>query len=281
MSLLDIHVSSQNSATESDPPLEILEAGTGHGALTLYLARAIHAANAPSSNEDEGLQRRAVIHSLEIASRHSEHARKIVEGFRRGMYAKDVEFHVGDVSEWIDQQISIRQDACGEPIDKTFLSHVILDLPSSQSHIENAAAALRAHGNLLVFNPSITQINSCVQLIKEKRLPLQLDRILELGPAVTGGREWDVRVVKPRALIKAENEKDANDVVTIAEKMSKEVLLKGTLNSKTRDEEQAEASAEGDAGWEVVCRPKPFGRTVGGGFLSIWKKMRDRRAQSS
>ncbi|KAG9248258.1 S-adenosyl-L-methionine-dependent methyltransferase [Calycina marina] len=34
--------------TESDEKLEIFEAGTGHGALTLYLARAIHAANPPA-----------------------------------------------------------------------------------------------------------------------------------------------------------------------------------------------------------------------------------------
>lgn len=277
--MLDIHASSQHLRTESDQPLEVLEAGTGHGALTLYLAKAIHAANSPA--DDRGLQRGAIIHSLDISSAHSEHAKKLVEGFRRGLYVKDIEFHVGDVSKWIDQQISIREQEQREPTDKTFLSHIILDLPSSYSHVGKAAASLRANGNLLVFNPSVTQINACVQLIKEKRLLLRLDRILELGSTVTGGREWDIRAVKPRALLKAENEQKANVMATLAEKTSEEELLKDTLSSKTRDEEQAQASAKDETGWEMICRPKPWTRTVGGGFLAVWKKMRDRREQSN
>ena len=274
VSLLDIHVSSKFSATGNNPSLEILEAGTGHGALTLYLARAIHAADSQHLSKDSEHLRRAIIHSLDISSRHSEHARKIVQGFRRGMYTKDVEFHVGDISDWIDQQISIRKQKYGDLTEKTFLSHVILDLPSSHSHIEKAAAALRTNGNLLVFNPNVTQISACVRLVKQKRLPLHLDRILELGPAVTGGREWDIRMVKPRALMKEENEKKINDAVTIADKISREGLLEGALISKTRDEEQAQASAQDDTGREMVCRPKPWTRTVGGGFVALWKKMK-------
>lgn len=258
---------------ESGPSLEILEAGTGHGALTLHLARAIHAANPPASSQDEDLQRNALIHTLDISSKHSGHGRKIVEGFRRGMYAKDVKFHVGDVSKWIDQQQEHR-----DATNKTFLSHVILDLPSSHSHIEKAAFVLRADGNLLVFNPNVTQVGACVELIRKKRLPLQLERILELGPAVTGGREWDVRLVKPRAMVDAENEKKLADVVTIAEKTSEKALLEGVLLAKTRDEEQAQASEEDDTGWEMVCRPKAWGRTIGGGFLAVWKKKRQRFA---
>jgi tRNA (adenine57-N1/adenine58-N1)-methyltransferase len=281
VTLLDIHGSFQNPLTESGPLLEILEAGTGHGALTLYLARAIHAANPLASSDDRRHQRGAIIHSLDISPTHSEHARKIVEGFRRGLYMKDVEFHVGDISKWIDQQVSIREQERRDSTDKTFMSHIILDLPSSHTHVEKAAAALRTNGNLLVFNPSVTQINACVQLIKQRRLPLQLDRILELGSAVTGGREWDIRAVKPRALLKAENEKKANVMVTVAESMDEEARLKDNSASITRDEEQAQAMAEDDAGWEMICRPKPWTRTVGGGFLAVWKKMRDRREQSS
>ena len=45
--LLDLHTNSSQSA-RGPPSLEILEAGTGHGALTLYLARAIDAGNTGS-----------------------------------------------------------------------------------------------------------------------------------------------------------------------------------------------------------------------------------------
>ena len=272
--MLDIHVSDGRSATGSSPSLEILEAGTGHGALTLYLARAIHAANPAVLGEEKEVQRGAIVHSLDISSKHSEHARKMVQGFRRGMYTGDIDFHVGDVSEWIDQQISIREQERKNLQDKMFLSHIILDLPSSHNHIEKAAAALHTNGDLLVFNPNVTQINACVRLVKQKMLPIRLDRILELGPAVTGGREWDIRMVKPRVLVKEENEKKINDAATIADKISWEGLLEGTLNPKTRDEENARTTAEEDVGWEMVCRPKPWGRTIGGGFLAVWKKMK-------
>ncbi|KLJ06201.1 hypothetical protein EMPG_10382 [Blastomyces silverae] len=45
VSLLDIHVTPPAPGEEPNEPLEILEAGTGHGSLTLHLARAINAAN--------------------------------------------------------------------------------------------------------------------------------------------------------------------------------------------------------------------------------------------
>ncbi|KAL2380308.1 hypothetical protein RJZ90_004670 [Blastomyces dermatitidis] len=45
VSLLDLHVTSPVPGEEPNEPLEILEAGTGHGSLTLHLARAINAAN--------------------------------------------------------------------------------------------------------------------------------------------------------------------------------------------------------------------------------------------
>nr|BAJ98614.1 predicted protein [Hordeum vulgare subsp. vulgare] len=55
VSLLDIHATpfrSEDDAHEtfSPPPLEILDSGTGHGSLTLHLARAIANANPPPLN---------------------------------------------------------------------------------------------------------------------------------------------------------------------------------------------------------------------------------------
>lgn len=47
VSLLDINLPrpGEDPAADAAPPFEILEAGTGHGALTMHLARAIHGAN--------------------------------------------------------------------------------------------------------------------------------------------------------------------------------------------------------------------------------------------
>lgn len=309
---------------EEKLPLEILEAGTGHGALTLHLARAIHGANPPpqqwssasnlvtetdtsaplskssqrsktnitstqsSAEEDpnratdpktpqSGPARGAVIHTLDVSAKHSQHAEQIVRGFRRGLYASDVDFHVGDVSRWIEDQIvrrGLEQNAT------TFLSHIILDMPNAHHHIEKAASVLHVNGSLFVFNPSVTQIMTVVDLIRRQYLPLQLDRVLELGENMTGGKEWDIKCVRPRAVIKAEEEASAipaacGGAETSAIQEPGGVERISELGSK--DEQQAKPLGKQEGGWEMACRPKVGYMVRGGGFLGIWKKMKDDR----
>lgn len=323
VSLLDIHVSHRDPTVERSTMLEILEAGTGHGGLTLHLARAIHAANLPLPRKNRTVtsaqekntpsaksfpntaisgsaletptaditedsetciddaelisQRQAVIHSLDISPSHLHHAKKLVEGFRHGQYADDVEFYVGEVSAWIDQQLIQRGLHSHGIKDKTFLSHVILDLPGSQSHLEKAASVLHVNGTLIVFNPSITQIIACVKEIKLNMLPLELDRILEVDQGMVGGREWDVRAMKPRALARAEAEKKVN--------LEEEFAPTGASNQAlTEDGEDLGIGAKQndtikelgkeEIEWYMVCRPKFTERWSGGGFVGVWKKMR-------
>jgi len=288
VSLLDLHVDTPASGPNSEPPLEILEAGTGHGALTLHLSRAIHAANPPlpkvpsstSSQEAEPedavylgesmvdlensarnswkANRRAVIHTIDISSKYSEHARKVVEGFRHGMYAGNVDFHVGDVSEWIAAQRASRKTQ--EP----FLSHVLLDLPNATSHFANVAPALHTNGLLAVFNPSITQIVECVEKIREQKMPYLLDQVIELGAGTI--REWDVRAVRPRA---PRREAATQDLSAY----SIEKFLDPVLVKEARASESTEDVARQEEQWAMVCRPKVGQQVIGGGFLGLWKKM--------
>ncbi|CAN9326543.1 unnamed protein product [Alternaria alternata] len=287
VSLLDIHVDTPSVSPTTEPPFEILEAGTGHGALTLHLSRAIHAGNPPiprtpsytateedsedavylgeslSDLQESGLEswkqaRRAIIHTLDISSKHSKHAKKIVEGFRHGMYAGNVDFHVGDVSEWIAKQRASRKT------EEPFLSHVFLDLPNATSHLANVAPALHPNGLLAIFNPSVTQIAECVQIIREQRLPYLLDQVIELGAGTI--REWDVRAVKPRA-----SKQDAHT------KQPSEPSTDETTDSESgqaaRDTELAEELTKEDDKWVMVCRPKVGHQVVGGGFLGLWRRM--------
>ncbi|RHZ68495.1 tRNA (adenine-N(1)-)-methyltransferase [Aspergillus thermomutatus] len=65
VSLLDIHVTPPTEGSQEQPPLEILESGTGHGSLTLHLARAIQAANSippplPQKSQIQYLQGRPI-----------------------------------------------------------------------------------------------------------------------------------------------------------------------------------------------------------------------------
>lgn len=63
-------------------------------------------------------------------------------------------------------------------------------MPSPHQYVEKAASVLHTNGNLLAFNPSITQIISIVKTVKHLGLPLVLDSFLELGLNVSGGKDW-------------------------------------------------------------------------------------------
>lgn len=295
VSLLDLHPSPDEDADK----IEILEAGTGHGALTLHLSRAIHAANSPkpiplpeakasddvtaTENSSEGdanseamnawkASRKAVIHTIDVSPKYSKHAAKIVSGFRHGLYAGNVDFHVGDVSEWIEAEFDRRDPASGEP----FLTHAFLDLPATHDHIASVASALKTDGVLIVFNPSITQVMDCVQKVKRQNLPLFLDQTLELGNnGSSGGKPWDLRAVKPRAPKVQPAEVNSEDAQYSASEKSEQ-----QGQSLTRDPTQALAEAKSeDTNWSFVCRPKVGERIVGGGFLGVFRKMGDARQQ--
>lgn len=333
VSLLDIHVSPPCPTDGATFPLEILEAGTGHGALTLHLARAIHAANAPpprsaatqpssssaasdtettsSSTIEEAEEaedvsydaplaepattaadpyeawrksRRAVIHTIEISAKHSEQAQRTVSRFRRGMYAHSVDFHVGDVSDWITSQLS-SHGTTGRGME--FLSHVFLDLPAAEEKLELVAKAMRVDGMLAVFNPSITQIGECVTRIKELKLPFHLEQVVELGPP----RLWDLRVVRPRSVDRLENArgekrlsiKSGEEGVESAGEEGAEGSAEGMSDGDVtaRDLEQAEELEKKQGAWKMVCRPKVGERVVGGGFLGVWRRMRDMSTDGS
>lgn len=180
------------------------------------------------------------------------------------MYMRDICFQVGNVSQWIDQQMSARNQ-------KPFLSHALLDLPSSYSYVEKAASALRVDGKLVLFNPSITQINKAIELVNTRRLPLQLERVVEVGPAMTGGRIWDVRLVKPRALTKEPHEKPTaatgKDDDTGVQR-GEDLVSSGAI---------VEGSPDNNKECQMVCRPKVGDRVSGGGFVALWSKNQTRK----
>jgi hypothetical protein len=126
-----------------------------------------------------------------------------------------------------------------------------------------------------------------VEVVREKRLPFVLEKVLEVGTSVgVGGKEWDVRSVKPRARVKAEAlakqkaaESQGKESQEIAEgglgasleAEQHEVDSTGAVNTV---ESKAELpAASDDSGWEMVCRPKVGLRIEGGGFIGLWRRM--------
>lgn len=294
VSLLDLHTNPPFTVAAKEQQdvdrLEILEAGTGHGSLTLHLARAIAAGNAPqpasalpkgrqssklqalSTSEDtecstdpewlDWLQsRRAIVHTVEKVSKNSLDAEKLIRGFRQGIYWPHIDFYAGDVDAWIDEQLALR-----EAHHSGFLSHVILDMPGVEGMVPKAAAAMREDAKLVVFCPSITQIAECQKLIKEENIPLVLEKTMELGEGISSGRIWDVRIVTPRRV------QAARDNAT------SQATEDATLSDVDVGDDSAEANLAAERipapieDTKVVCRPKVGELTFGGGFLGLWRK---------
>ena len=153
-------------------------------------------------------------------------------------------------------------------------------MPSSSKHIEKAASVLHTAGSLLAFNPSITQIVSIVKVIKQLRLPLVLDSVLELG-TYTGGRDWDIRTVVPRVLTReAEAPLGEDKASRITDKDLNEDAIAEASESKTAGGDKQPIHDQ-PSGIEIICRPKVGYRVAGGGFLGVWKKMKHRSPPGS
>ena len=271
ISMLDIHVappSSTNEPSSSQPPLEILESGTGHGSLTMHLSRAIAAANPAPPSPPAGdhtwaawkQSRRAILHSVEINDKTSSHAQKLIQGFRQALYSPHIDFYVSDVASWVASQQR-----------KEFLSYTVLDMPGVHRELEHVIPAMKDDAVLMSFVPSITQIGDCVRTIKEKNLSLEMIKVTELGEGLSNGRLWDVRLVQKRSqqrrskAIKVEAHVVNPDK---ADATSKE-FVHDRAELKTNAEK---ADAEIDEAPVMVCRPRPGEMTMGCCYVGIWRK---------
>lgn len=281
VSLLDLHVEPLTSPDQK--PVEVLEAGTGHGSLTLALCRAVHAANPlppPSTSTSTTpstsppAQRGAIIHSLDKSRRHSEFAqRKVVGRFRRGMYLRDVDFHVTEPTPWLHQQLAERNH---EP----FLTATILDLPSVEDSLEAAADATLLHGVIGVWCPNVTQIVRCVEHIRERIPTLVVDTVVEFpggGGVGAGLRRWDVRVAKIRASARGEeageSEGEEQEQEQEQEEGEQHEEVGEGLEEGRGEKNATHRQAKDTPGtYATVCRPRPGERIVGGGFFALFRK---------
>ena len=208
------------------------------------------------------------MHSVEARQAVSEHAEEIVRGFRRGIYARNVKFHIDRVTDWLGKQREARQSTEGtvEP----FLSCVVLDLPAVSEEIASVVPLMRIDGSLVVWTPSITQVGQCLDVIEEHKLPLQLDRVLEFGTGISGGREWDVRYAMTRP--------QAKDLLgSNTEVQAGEAETDGESDRTSVSDESGDAQRSPDTGGRkvMVCRPKVGERIQGGGFVGLWKRKRE------
>lgn len=115
--------------------------------------------------------------------------------------------------------------------------------------------------------PSITQIGECLQIIKDQRLPLVQEKVIELGNGISGGRLWDVRFAtkKSGADPASWSASESEGAVSETEEPASE--------GESAEVSTPEKSPKGES--VLVCRPKVGVRIQGGGFVGVWRRIED------
>ncbi|KAF4819425.1 tRNA (adenine(58)-N(1))-methyltransferase TrmI [Colletotrichum tropicale] len=287
VSVLDLNLPSPGEDPDFDdgPPVEIFEAGTGMGALTLHLARAIHGANPPvplklrealctAEYERNTLPRKPVTDDEAPEYAHSPHALQIADPELAEMHAKhaasrrailhtlDINptssrmahklvryfrrgLYLSDVDFHVSTIRSYLSSRLAENGGEPFLAHVILDLPASQEHADVAVQALQPGGKMVVFYPSITQILEFEMWAKDTGQPLVLDRVVELHTSTSN-----------------------------SDSGFKDALGGRNWEVKAVGIRKFERAGEtGPASRGYVCRPKVGTLVVGGGFLAVFSRI--------
>lgn len=220
--------------------------------------------------------RRAVLHTLDISQDYQTHARKIVRGFRQGLYAHNVDFHVGTIPTYLESRLEAQPQttsSSGKLEPEPFLQHTILDLPDCHKMLSIVSQCLKPNGLVLVFCPSITQVVACVREVKALGLPLLLEDTREIGElAGVGGKSWDVRIMRARSFERKE---------AAAEVKSAEELLGFELGplAKDGDAEVVEIEREKreeiteENGYNAIARPKSPGRFMAAAFVGVFRRL--------
>lgn len=121
------------------PGNTVLEAGTGSGALTMALSRAV------------GHTGRVV--TVERRDDHAVHARRLIEAFS-GTTPDNIEFRSGDVADVVPEVAPDR---------------IVLDLPEPWLVVDAAAEHLRGGGVFVCYLPTVPQVQRVREALDESR----------------------------------------------------------------------------------------------------------------
>lgn len=146
------------------PGMRVLEAGTGSGALTLGLSRAV------------GPEGRVV--SVELREDHARHARKAIERWY-GELPDTIELVFGDVAEQVEE---VKPD------------RIVLDVPEPWHAIRSASVHQPSGGLLCAYLPTVPQVQTTVEVAQE------LGCFAEIEVKEFLFRDWNVsgRSVRPK-----------------------------------------------------------------------------------
>jgi tRNA (adenine57-N1/adenine58-N1)-methyltransferase len=146
------------------PGMTVLEAGSGSGGLTMYLARAVGPAGQ--------------VWSYEARTRHQERARR----------------NVSEFEDW-GNLIWVEADLAQAELEPNTFDGIALDMMEPWTVLRASTPALKPDRFLVCYLPNITQVITLLEYIKTQNLPYLLERTLEVLH-----REWEIRppVAHPR-----------------------------------------------------------------------------------
>ncbi|CAO0795255.1 unnamed protein product [Mucor circinelloides] len=162
-----------------EPGHRVLEAGTGNGSLTLYMARAV-----AGGGDCVG-----TIDTFDIRESHSNTARKHVERYSRGKYKSNVSFHIGAVADKLPE-IMVAEEQ---------YDAIALDMPEPCDQIPRLLPYLRNDRFIVCYLPNMTQVLALAELIID--LPLVMEDCIEAE-----WKEWEVRATHIRSRLKLKEE---------------------------------------------------------------------------
>lgn len=139
------------------PGMRVLEAGSGSGGLTLYLARAV----GPSGQ----------VWSYEARARHQERAKR----------------NLADFEDW-GNLTWVEADLAQAELEPERFDGIALDLMEPWTVLPAVTPALKPDRFLVCYLPNITQVVTLLEQIKAQPLPYLHERTLEVLH-----REWDIR----------------------------------------------------------------------------------------
>ncbi|CAG8585741.1 6499_t:CDS:2 [Ambispora gerdemannii] len=142
----------------------ILEAGSGNGSLTLYLARALYPAGS--------------VHSIEKDPKYLRRAKLNIAKYCRGMYSPYVTFSEGTISQVLNSL----------PSDSPKYDGVALDMAEPEKELPAILNWLENDRFIVCCLPNMTQVLKLLMEIKTKGYELSTGKIFEAT-----WKNWDIR----------------------------------------------------------------------------------------
>lgn len=139
------------------PGMKVLEAGSGSGGLTMYLARAV----GPMGQ----------VLSYEARPRHLKRAKR----------------NLSDFEDWANVTW-VEADLAQAELQPDFFDGIALDMMEPWTVLMAVTPALKPDRFLVCYLPNLTQVVMLLEEIKTQNLPYLLERTLEVQH-----REWDIR----------------------------------------------------------------------------------------